>query len=367
MSKLHYCLNGRPVTEQVVLYQETGDSADYLPIQLYYDNYKDHWYAQLDNYMDRMTFESDFDYKLSVAIKTFKTSTAVALQKKNGYGSLGAFNGFFYKILANWKSNIKTYAFRIKRHPSVQCPACGRSSVGRITAEHLQHYKSVSDLPKFVVWKGDIFEVSTQPKQMATTWGEKTNAKLDALESGDLKSYSECKRRIKWPWYLSDGDKGVLCPFTKEVVPCLDEDYIRTLDDRYSRYAEPMTWAQWEEQYPHAQIQSEIFDLHRPTGKDQKSVLQDYVSRDCRVPQSVEVVDYQDIQDGKVPSVYEHAFFIIESFIKDETDQDILKLIATGYTVDDVASTLDLDKKEVRTRIKSVRSEELQKILVDNV
>ncbi len=366
MSKLHYCLNGRSVTEQVVRYQQTNESSDYLPVQLYYDNYKDHWYAQLDDYMDRMTFEADFDYKLSIAVKTFKSSTAAALQKKNGYGALGAFNGFFYKVLSNWKSNIKTSSFRIKRRPAVQCPVCGRS-VGRIDVEHLQHYKTVSDLPKFVVWQGDIYEVSTTAKPCASTWGEKTTAKLDALESGDLKSYAECKRRIRWPWKLANGEKGVLCPFTKNIVPQLDEEYIRTLDDRYSRYAETMTWEQFQEKYPRALIQSEIYDLDRPTGKDQKSILQDHISRDCRMPQCVEVVDYQDIQDGRIPSTYEDAFSIIESFIQDETDQDILKLIASGYTVEDVASTLELDKKEVRTRIKSARSEELHKILVENV
>lgn len=367
MSKLHYCLNGKPVTEQVELYQKTGDSRDYLYIQLYYDNYKDHWYAQLEDYMDRMTFDADFDYKLSVAVSTFKSSRAAALQKKNGYGSLGAFNGLFYQILSNWKSNVKTSSFRVKRRPAVQCPICGRL-VGRIDQEHLNHYKTtISDLPKFMIWQGDIFEVTVVAKQFATTWGEKTNAKLRALESGDYKSFAECKHRVRWPWRLDNGDKGVLCPFTKNIVPELNEDYIKTLDDKYSRYAPPMTSVDFHEAFPTTRIQAEIYDLDQASGPDQKSVLQDHVAKDCRLSPVAESIDYVSIKNGKIPIVYEHVFSVIESFVTNETDQDILKLVAAGYTVDDVASELEMDKKEVRTRIKSARSDELQKVLVENV
>jgi len=366
MSKLHHCLNGRPVTEQVVLYQQTRDSRDYLPIQFYYDNYKDHWFAQLDDYMDRMTFESDFDYKLSVAVNMFKFATAAHLQKEKGYGPLGAFNGFFYKILSNWKSNIKTSAFRVKRRPAVQCPVCSRM-VGRIDMKHLQHFKTISDLPKFMVWQGDIYEVTSMPRVYVVTWGEKTNAKLEALKKGDVKAFASCKRRIRWPWKLENGTKGVLCPFTKNIVPQIEEEYIKTLPIEHSRYAPPMTHHEFTEKYPRARIQSEVYDLHRPVGKDQKGVLQDHIDRDHRVTGPFESIDYDDIKSGDVPMSFESAFRIIENFIKDETDQEILKLIATGYTVDDVATTLDIDKKEVRSRIKSVRSEELWRLLVDTV
>jgi len=348
------------------LYQKTRDGKDYLPIQFYYDNYKDHWFAQLDDYMDRMTFESDFDYKLSVAVNTFKASTAASLQKSKGYGSLGAFNGLFYKILSNWKSNIKTSAFRIKRRPAVQCPVCNRM-VGRIDEKHLQHFKTISDLPKFMVWKGDIYEVTSSPRVYAVIWGEKTNAKLGALKEGDVKAFADCKRRIRWPWKLDDGNKGVLCPFTKRIVPQIDEEYIRSLPIEYSRYATPMTYPTFTEKYPCTLIQSEVYDLHRPVGKEQKGVLQDHIDRDHRVSSPFESIDYDDIKSGDVPMSFESAFGIIEYFIKDETDQEILKLIATGYTVDDIASTLDIDKKEVRSRIKSVRSEELRQLMVETV
>jgi len=366
MSKLHYCLNGRPVTEQVVLYQKTRESRDYLPIQFYYDDYKDHWFAQLDDYIDRITFESDFDYKLSVAVNMFKSATAACLQKEKGYGPLGAFNGFFYKILSNWKSNIKTSAFRVKRRPAVQCPVCSRM-VGRIDEKHLQHFKTISDLPKFMVWRGDIYEVTSMPRVYVVTWGEKTNAKITALKNGDAKTFASCKCRIRWPWKLDDGSKGVLCPFTKNIIPHINEEYLKSLPVEHGRYAPPMTWVAFSEKYPCSLIQSEVYDLHRPVGWDQKGVLQDHIDRDRRVIGPFELIDYDDIKSGDVPISFESAFCIIENFIKDSMDQEILKLIATGYTVDDVASTLEIDKKEVRSRIKSVRSEELRRLLDETV
>ena len=118
MSRLHYCWNGRPVTDQVILYQETRDNKDYLPIQIYYDDYKDHWFSQIEDYMDRQEFESDFDYKLACAVNSFEKEKAKKLQVEKGYNPIGAFNGLFYQILSNWKSNIKTSSFRLKKRPA---------------------------------------------------------------------------------------------------------------------------------------------------------------------------------------------------------------------------------------------------------
>ncbi len=366
MSKLHYCLNGRSVTEQVVLYQKTRESDDYLPIQLYYDNYKDHWYAQLKDYLDRVTFDADFDYKLSVAVASFKESTASSLQKKKGYGKVGAFNGLFYKILSNWKSNVKTSSFRVKRRPAIQCPICGRF-VSRITMEHLQHFKTISDLPKFVVWNGDIYETYATPRVYAVTWGEKTNAKWNALQSKDVKTFADDKRRVRWPWKLSNGEKGVLCPFTKKVVPTIDDRYIHSLPDKYSRYAEKTSWESFLENYPNAHIQSEIFDLQKPMSHGDDGEIQDHISVDYRIGNPVETLDFESIQVGDVPTIYENVFHIIEGCVSDGVDRNILKLMASGYTVDDVADTLELDKKDIRSRIRAVKSNDLEILLRETV
>jgi len=354
MSRLHYCYNGRSVTDQVILYQDTRDSKDYLPVQIYYDDYKDHWFAQIEDYMDRQEFESDFDYKLACAVNSFREGKAKKLQQEKGYSAIGAFNGLFYQILSNWKSNIKTSSFRLKKRPAVQCPVCGRN-VGRIDEKHLQHYKSPRDFPKYVVFEGQIFECATQPKVYLTCWGDKTNAKLRALQSGDTKSFAIDKRRVRWPWKLPDGAKGVLCPFTKKIVPQINDDHIRSLPNEYSRYAAPLTWEQFNESHPTAHIQSEIFDLHHLVGQDEGSCVGDHIAEDCRLGESAEAMDFNSIMEGKASPAYEYVFYIIDQNVDDSTDRGILKLASAGYSVDDIAESLSMTKKDIRTRIRAVK------------
>ena len=369
MGRLHYCYNGRSVTEQVILYQKTREGKDYAPVQLYYDDYKDHWFTQLEDYMDRQTFESDFDYKLSCAVNAFKETTAKRLQKEKGYRALGAFNGLFYQILSNWKSNIKTSCFRLKKRPSIQCPVCGRN-VGRIDEKHLQHYKSPRDLPKYVVFEGQIYECYAQPRMYATCWGDKTKVKLRALQNKNTKMFKSDKRRVRWPWKNPDGSKGVLCPFTKKIVPQIDDNYLRTLPNKYSRYAEPLRWAEFHERYPTALIQSEIFDLHHLVGYDDKSCILDHISKDCRVTETVEMMDLEMIleeQPAVKPGPYEYVFHIIDENIEDKTDRRILKLISAGYTVDDIAHSLEMPKKDVRTRMRAVKEDKDFEIMLKRV
>lgn len=366
MSKLHYCLNGVSVTEQVIKYQESRKSEDYLWVQLYYDNYKDHWYAQLTDYLDRITFESDYDYKLSRAVDTFSAPKAATIAKKKGYASLGAFNGWFYKILANWKSNVKTSAFRLKKRPAVQCPICGRS-VARIDLAHLQHYKTVKDLPKFIVWKYNIYEVCSLPRLYVTTWGERTVAKWNALVRKETKSLVSFKHRVRCPWKLQDGQRGVICPFTRKIIPKIDEEYIRSLPNKYSRYAEPLTWEQFVETYPRARIQSEVYDLGYVYGSDGNTDLSERISKDWRIDDTAEVMDYSRIQKNVIPIEYENVFCVIDAFTQDSMERDILKLIASGYSFDDIAETLDTEKKVVKKCIKEFREDEDLKIKLQEV
>ena len=357
MSKLHYCLNGVPVTGQVIEYQQSRKSEDYLWVQLYYDNYKDHWYNQLSDYMDRITFESDYDYKLARAVDTFSGTKAAVIAKEKGYTNLGAFNGWFYKILSNWKSNVKTSAFRLKKRPSVVCPVCGRS-VARITVDHLQHYKAIKDLPKFRVWKGDIYEVCTTPRIYVTTWGKKTAAKWNALLRKDTKALTPFKHRTHCPWKLKDGQRGVLCPFTRKIIPYVDEAYIRTLPKKYSRYAQPMSWEDFIETHPRARIQSEVYDLGYVYGSDENTDLAERISRDWRLHNIPEAMDYEKIKSKRIPVEYENAFNAIETFASGDTEQSILKLIASGYSFDDIAETLEIEKKVVKNCVKAFRGDD---------
>lgn len=368
MRKLHYCSNGLPVTEQVVLYQKTKSNEDFLPIQEYYNNFKDYWYNQVIDFMDRSTFEGEFNYRLVRAVKTFREKTAQSIAKKKGYGPIGAFNGWFYKILANWKSNVKNSSFRLKKRPSIQCPICGRH-VGRIDEEHLRHYKSTKDLPKYFVFKRQIFEVSILPKTYATTWGKKTKEKWEALQKGNTALISGDKRRCRWPWRLRNGKKGVMCPFTKKIISELSLEYIRTLEDKYSRYADPIDWELFVELYPSSLIQSDTYslDFHKGNFCEDESFLRDFVERDHRMDTSmlVNTMTYKRMCQGDVPSEFEYVFHVIESLVDNEDDQELLKLIAIGYSLDDIADTLGMDKHEIRRRQRIIRerSRDLESVL----
>lgn len=359
MSKVNYCLNGKPVTEQVVLYRDYRQSKDFLPILLYYDNYKDVWFAQLSDYMDRGDFESEFNFKLVHAINTFNPEHAEKNAVAKGLSRLGNFNRWFYKILTNWKSNVKTSSFRRKKRPSVTCPVCGRK-VGRIDNAHLQHWKAKSDLPRFMCWKGRIYDVVTKPSIYAVIWGEKTAAKWRDLRAGQVKAYTDEKRRVRWPWRLSDGKRGVLCPFTKRIVAEINEEYLKSLPDKHSRYAEVVSWEDFVTRHPTALIQAELYSLdHCSLNED--SFLREMVAD---IKPGDEGLDYDSIKDGRVPLKYEYTFRTIEQCIKDELDRDILRLISSGYEKDDIAEALKIEKKEIRRRINAIRDcKELEQLL----
>lgn len=358
MSKTNYCLNGKPVIDQVILYRKHHKEEDFLPILFYYDNYKDLWYAQLEDYMDRSTFDSEFDFKLIHAINSYSPSHAEMYAETKGLSQLGNFNRWFYKILMNWKSNVKTSAYRMKKRPSVTCPVCGRK-VGRIDEEHLKHWKSKSDLPKYMSWKGVVYEVFSKPGVWAVSWGSRTPTKIKDLASGDSKRHADEKRRVRWPWRLKDGSRGVLCPFTKKIVPELNEEYIRSLPDEFSRFAERLTWDEFVSRHPTALIQSETYSIDRSSADGNSSFSETLVDNSKN-----DVPNYEDIKAGKVSNNYEHTFRTIDQCVKDGTDRDILKLIASGHSADDICVAIGIDKKEVKKRMRSIRDcKELEQLL----
>ncbi len=355
MAKLHYCANGRCVTEQVLAYQVTRDNEDYKPIKEYYDDYKECWYQQIEEYIARDEFDAEFNYKVLRAVETFDGGRAESLAKKNKWSSLGMFNRWLYRVLFNWKSNIKTSSYRYKKRPSVQCPVCGRM-VTKIDEEHLNHYKTLSDLPSFVVWKGDIYEVCTSVKPYIYTWGEKTIAKWKLL-NGEPKECSQLKKRIRWRWYDSSDKKGVLCPFTRRIVDEISNEYLRTLSDKFNRYAQKMSWFEFAEKHPEQLIEAEVYSLDymESDALDQEGFLKDHLSSVRRTEDSVPLMDHEMIKSHEVHLDYEYAFHAIEECIKDSQDQEILKMITSGYRVEDIPDVLGIDKKDVRKRIKAIR------------
>ncbi len=362
MTKLHHCADGTPVTEKVLEYQKNRKGDDYLPVYRYYDHFKDKWYLELQDFLDRSTFDADFDFKLCRAIQSFDEVQARLLCEKYKWSFLGAFNRWFYAVLRNWKSNVKTSAFRQKKRPSVQCPVCGRY-VPKIDEVHLAHIKTKSDLPKAFSWKGDIYSVITTPDSHATCWGKYTHKKLVKINSGEIKGFA--KERIEWPWYTKDDRRGVVCPFIKKIVPDLSNEYIASLPKKHNRYAQVMSWQDFVEEFPNpVLIQAEIYSL------DYNAADEDaYLRENIAISQSESGIGHQDIEENRIPLSYEHVFQLIESSIEDEVDQKLAKLVAIGYSDNDIVSVMKIDKKEVRQRKRDLRShsEDLQEKLLESV
>jgi len=334
-------------------------------------NIKNNRFSQLEDYMDRETFDSEFDFRLSRAVDKFSDQQSKHLANKNGWTDAGRFNRWFFKILSNWKSNVKTAAFRLKKRPSVQCPICGRF-VGRIGKEHLEHFKGLSDLPRYFIWKEEIFETASVPRVNAVSWGIKTAPKWRSLRKSESKSYINDKHRVDWPWFLEDGEKGVICPFTKTIIRQITEDYIRTLPNKYSRYADPVEWEDFIEIYPSSIIQSEVYSLEHfihEGRNNEKTSLRNCISMDSRTSSSVETLDYEMICAGKIPIRYENTFHTIDLLVKSTTDRDILKLIAAGYLIEDISETLEIDKKEIRRHMRLIRDNitDLESMLITEI
>lgn len=364
MAKLHHCADGTLVTNKVLEYQESRSGDAYIAVHAYYENYKERWYSDLQDYMDRSTFDSEFDFKLYRAVDTFNEVQARKLCAKYHWKFDGAFNRWFYACLRNWRSNVKTSAFRQKKRPSVQCPVCGRY-VPRIDEIHLAHVKTKSDLPPVVRWENNIYAVYAIAGPLAVCWGEYSLKKFKDLTNGKTAEHSYEKSRVQWPWFTPDGRRGVFCPFTRQIVNQINTDYLLTLPKEQGRYARAISWQDFVEEYPNpVLIQSEIYSLDYHAADDDPSFQESIAS-----PERAILMGHEEVARNQVSMEYEHVFYLIESHIEDEIDQKVLKLASVGYSDEDTASALEIPKKEVRQRKASIRngSDELKRRLLDSV
>ena len=361
MPKLHFCDDNVSIVDKVLKYKKSRSNDDYLHIYKYYNNYKDKWFLELQEYLDRASFDSEFDFKLCRAVLKFNEKEAKKLCKKYNWNFLGAFNRWFYAVLRNWKSNVKTSAFRQKKRPSVQCPVCFKY-VTKIDEEHLQHYKTLTHLPKAVVWSGNVYSVMFRPEKKAVCWGEYTKIKLNSINEGKTKDFA--KKMVKWLWFTKEGKRGVVCPFTKKIVPEINSEYIQTLPSKYNRYAKPYSWQNFVEEFPYPMlIQAEIYSLDYHKADDDAS-LYDNIS----IMSASDVLEKSDISKGRVTTEYEHVFHLIEELVFDEIDKKILKLTAIGYVDDDIAEEMKMERKEIRQRKKNIGLDNqfLQKELIES-
>lgn len=361
--EMHICKNGVCVTDQVIKYQETNSNEDYVPIKEYYDNYKDIWYSQMSTYFDKLSFDAEYDFKLCRAVLSFDSKKAKKLAKKNNWTLIGMFNRWFFRILCNWQSNVKALDVRVKRKPSIQCPICGRF-VPKIDSEHLAHFKTVRDLPKFFVWKKHIYETSKVPKIFTTTYGEYSKEKWHGIRKGKTKDYASEKSKVPWLWFIEEGKKGVVCPYTHAVVPFIDNNYIRTLPEKYRHYAACYTWHDFLSEFPSHLIQHEIYSLEFFETNDLP--LKDKFSTPEREDAHT-FINYEMICQEQIPLEYQDVFHMIDQRITDDVSRAILKLVTVGYTPVDIAEELNLERKEVRSRIKVFKSDSKIKLLKQDI
>lgn len=346
MPKSHVCINGTPVTDQVVLYQKTHTSIDYVPVYQYYNEYKDTWFGEVEGQIDRVSFDADFDWKLFRAISTFNYKRAKLLAKKNNWKMEGAFNRWFWRILCNWISNVKSANYRIKKRPSVVCPVCGRRVV-KIDEEHLKHYMTKSDLPVCFVWKKRIYQTCVVPADQVVCWGKFSQKKYNDIMNGEEKKWSDYKYKCKWLWYDKNGNKSVFCPLSRKLVPEITNEYIRSLPRKCNnRYAESMTWFDFIEKYSYnTLIESEVYSL-------------DHVISDSGGGRREIYVDAQDTCEIEISSSsrYENVEHIIDTSVEDLVDREILKLIAYGCSDTEVCEKLNIRKTDLKNRKRTIQS-----------
>ena len=204
----------------------------------------------------------------------------------------------------------------------------------------------------------------TTPDTHATCWGKYTHKKLAKINDEEVKNLE--KERVEWPWYTKEGTRGVVCPFTKKIVPNLSNDYISTLSKAYNRYAKVVTWQEFAEEFNPVLIQAEIYTLDYNSADEEPSLRG---SIEIKQSELTEEMGHEDIEQNRISSSYEHVFHLIETTIEDEMDQKIAKLVAIGYSDNDIVSVLQIDKKEVRQRKRDLRTHrnDLKEKLLENV
>ena len=359
MSKLNVCSNGISVTDQVVRFKETRSNDDYIPIQEYYDDFKAFWFNRINEINDWETFEDDFNYKLFRAVDAFDHVYALSLARSRGWSLGGMFNRFFYAILSNWRANVKATSFRPKRRPVIQCPICDRM-VTRIDIYHLQHYKTVKDLPKYMCYGNKIYEVPKKVSEQVVCWGDYTTSKWQSLNSDDSEKFLRYRRKVDWPWFDFDNEPMVVCPWTGRKVSQIDDNYIKSLPDQYSRYARPYTWEDFLENYPRCLIQSEMYELSFTEGpQDERNPahFSDMLYKDCRIGEKFDVMSAEEVLDGRVRPEYTRLFAIIDTWFDNEDERMVLKLSSVGFNASDIAEHSGINRSQVKRIIKRIRSE----------
>lgn len=352
------CSDGTSVDIKVRKFQLLRKNDDFIQVQKYYDDFKDHWFKQVDELVDKEEFETEWHAKLLHSMETYKEDRAVEACQENGWSMEHKFNRWFYAALKNWISNIKTQAFRSKRRPGIVCPICFKEVI-KIEEKHLLHIRTTRDVVKVFELNGSVYKTMLKPRKEARVY--LCNLK-EALKKPSEKTIVE-----KWPWKMSDGKPGVFCPYTKKIVPIINDEYLLGLSKKYRHYAKPYTWFEFQEEFPNYMVHSEIMSLDYENSKVNGKVFVDMIGRNRRLSGSCppKLCHPKLLKNGFSSQEYEHAVNAVDTLISDDVDNKILKHIMVGIDFRDICEELSISKKELRFRISKIKNnKKLETILL---
>lgn len=342
-----FCSDGVSVDAKVSEFQKTRRSDEFVYISRYYDDYKDYWYRQVEELIDRDEFDRDWGSRLLHSIDTYNEAKAIQICRTHGWSMAQKFNRWFYRALKNWISNINTQSFRTKRRPGIICPICFRE-VGKIDEQHLEHRRTTKDLPRAFEFNGVVYKTMLKPRKKARMF---TCSLKEALK------YSKIKHRTvscKWPWHI-DGNKGVMCPFTHNIVPYIDNEYISKLHYKYRHYAKKTSWFEFHEAFPSYMVHNDVLSIDFTSGKNNKDMV--FVNNigvnrrfmGSTIPSYATLVVQMNAMNA--PVEYEYAVTAIDNNVDDKIDKDILRYMMIGYDERDICEELEITRKELKARV----------------
>ena len=345
------CRDGTPVDERVRSYQLTRSDRDFEQIKDYYDDFRDYWFAKVQELLDRDDFEREFYNKLHQAVETYNEEKAITLCRLRGWSLKQKFNRWFYRALQNWASNVRASKFRGKNIPSVVCPVCMRE-VSRIDERHLQHLRTVQDLPSVFEYGGRVYRTMLKPRKFARYY--------ECSLRNALRRLPDRSKKTSWPWYLHDGKTpGVLCPLTGDIVPEITNEYIQAMPAEHRHYAPPCTWDEFQQAHPSALPHAEVYSLEY--GGDGEAMFRDFVHVNARLT-AAEIPPYscfyEDLKKASVPIEYEFVVDAIRRYVVDPLEREILKLATLGYTEAEMCYRLCIRKAELNAKLRSLRQNE---------
>ena len=337
------CVDGDSIDKKVRLFQIERKTDYYIMIEQYYDDYKKFWYNQVQEFIEEEDFNREWCSRLLHSMETYREDKAIKISRLRGWSMKQKFNRWFYRALHNWISNIKTQAFRCKRRPGIICPICFKE-IPKIEERHLRHLRTIRDLPKFFEYNGKVYKTTLKPHKKAKFFGH------------DLKETLKNPKMtfVEWPWKINE-TPAVVCPFTKKIIPFIDDVYLSKLPKKYQHYAIPYTWTQFQQEFPSYLAHNDVMslDFSRKTSSNKNGTFMEQIGMKNKRVFDASFAPYtcSFSELFNAPLEYEHSVKTINNCIQDNLDKKILKYLIIGYEIKDIYEELSISRKEYKERV----------------